>query len=87
MIFMECGEHVFTVCGKNVFHVLPVLDLEVTHLVVIHFFALLYVREPIVSRHSTFCTSSFDVTASKVSRMQWWMCFFECSVGEPSQLV
>lgn len=69
-IFVECGEHVFTVCGKNVIHVLPVLDLEAIHLVVIHFFALAYVREPTVSRHSTFCTSSFDVPASKVARMQ-----------------
>lgn len=77
---MECDEHVFTVCGKNVFHVLSVLDLEAMHLVVIHFVAMVYVRDPIASRHST---STFYVlhvlvrsVASKVTRMQWWMCFF-----------
>jgi hypothetical protein len=52
-LFMECDEHVFTVCGKNVFHVLSVLGLEAIHLVVIHFVAVVYGRDPVVSRHST----------------------------------
>lgn len=38
MIFMECDEHVFNVCGNNVFHIFPVMDLDAMHLVLINFF-------------------------------------------------